>query len=163
MLWITAVVLVLLFAGPAKAAPVTLSCDGEISKLSSDDQRHARYAMTITMDLQAKTATITIDTAKIENYEASIVQLAEPNLIAIVGDPQSKQEVGGEVNRATGSTLINFYTEHGSFEFSGICTSKKPLYTPSISIDCTALYQTAPTSDRIIPNLLFSNSSPSMT
>ncbi|MGC2076283.1 MAG: hypothetical protein WA728_09700 [Xanthobacteraceae bacterium] len=127
MLRITAVILVLLFAGAAKAAPVTLSCDGEISKFGSDDQRHARYAMTITMDLQAKTATITIDNAKIENYEANIVQLAEPNVIAIVGDPQSKHEVGGEVNRVTGSALINFYTEHGSFEFSGICTSKKPL------------------------------------
>jgi hypothetical protein len=110
---------------PAKAEPVTLSCDGEISKLGSDDQGHARHAMTIIMDLQAKTATITIDTVKIENYEASLVQLAEPNIIAIVGDPASKREVGGEVNRVTGSTLINFYTEEGSFEFSGICTSKK--------------------------------------
>jgi len=127
MLGITAVILVLLFAGPAKAAPVTLSCDGEISKFGSDEQRHARSAMTITMDLQAKTATITNDTAKIESYEGSIVQLGEPNIIAIVRDPQSKQEVGGEVNRVTGSALINFYTEHGSFEFSGICTSRKPL------------------------------------
>jgi hypothetical protein len=106
MLRITTVTLVLLFSGPVKAAPVTLSCDGEISKLGSDDQLHARSAMTITMDLQAKTATITIDTAKIENYEASIVQLAEPNIIAIVGDPQSKQEVGGEVNRITGSAFL---------------------------------------------------------
>jgi hypothetical protein len=82
--------------------------------------------MTITMDLRAKTATITTNTAKIENYEASIVELAEPNIIGIVGDPKSNGEVGGEVNRVTGSTLLNFYTEHDSFEFSGICTSKKP-------------------------------------
>jgi hypothetical protein len=122
---ITAIIFALALAGPARAEPVTLWCDGEIGKFGTDDQGHARYAMTITMDFQAKTATITIDTAKIENYEASIVQLAEPNVIAIVGDPQSKREVGGEVNRVTGSTLINFYTEHGSFEFSCICASKK--------------------------------------
>jgi len=126
MIRITIIIFALALAGPARAEPVTLSCDGEISKLGSEDQGHSRYAMTITMDLQAKTATITIDTAKIENYEASIVQLAEPNIIAIVGDPASMREVGGEVNRVTGSTLINFYSGHGSFEFSGICTSKKP-------------------------------------
>jgi hypothetical protein len=126
MIRITIIIFALALADPARAEPVTLSCDGEISKLGSDDLGHARYAMIITMDLQAKTATITIDTAKTENYEARLVQLAEPNVIAIVGDPQSKREVGGEVNRVTGSTLINFYTEHGSFEFSGICTSKKP-------------------------------------
>lgn len=120
-----AVCLLLAGCASARAELVTLSCDGEISKFGSDDQRHARYAMTITMDLQAKTATITINTAKIEDYEASIVQLAEPNVIAIVGDPASKREVGGQVNRVTGSTLMNFYTEQGSIEFSGICASKK--------------------------------------
>ena len=115
MIRITIIIFALALAGPARAEPVTLSCDGKNSKLGSEDQGHSRYAMTIT-----------IDTAKIENYEASIVQLAEPNIIAIVGDPASMREVGGEVNRVTGSTLINFYTGHGSFEFSGICTSKKP-------------------------------------
>jgi hypothetical protein len=120
---------VLLLAGcaTARAEPVELWCDGEISKLGSEDQGHARYAMTIIMDLQAKTATITIDSrqVKIENYEARIIELAEPDVIAIESDPASNGEVGGEVNRVTGSTLVNFYTEHGSFEFSGICTSKK--------------------------------------
>jgi hypothetical protein len=126
LLWYGAVCLLLAGCASARAEPVTLWCDGEISKLGSEDQGHSRYAMTITMDLQAKTATITIDTAKNENYETSIVELAEPNIIAIVGDPASNGEVGGEVNRVTGSTLVNFYTEHGSFEFSGICKSKKP-------------------------------------
>jgi hypothetical protein len=125
MLRISTAILVLCLAGSAKAEPVTLWCDGQISRLGSEDQGHARYAMTITMDLQARTATITSDTVKIKNYEASIVELAEPNIIAIVGDPASNGEVGGEVNRVTGSALVNFYTEHGSFEFSGICTSKK--------------------------------------
>jgi hypothetical protein len=124
LLWCGAILL-LAECATARAEPVTLWCDGEISKLGSEDQGHSRYAMTITMDLQAKTATITADTAKIEKYDASIVELAEPNIIAIVADPASNGEVGGEINRATGSTLVNFYTEHGSFEFSGICTSRK--------------------------------------
>jgi len=68
MIRITAIIFALALASSARAEPLTLWCDGEISKLGSDDQGHARYAMTITMDLQAKTATITINTAKIERF-----------------------------------------------------------------------------------------------
>ena len=68
MIRITAIIFALALASSARAVPLTLWCDGEISKLGSDDQGHARYAMTITMDLQAKTATITINTAKIERF-----------------------------------------------------------------------------------------------
>jgi hypothetical protein len=114
MRWV--IVLTVLFAGSAEAAPIELSCQGESSIYDKGSFSPAAETLSVTLDLAAGTVTVA---SRAGRWTVPMVNRANEDMVTL-----AHRDVGvtmGSINRITGVASFGFSLGSGLSVFNGTC------------------------------------------
>jgi hypothetical protein len=108
----------------ADAAPVRLSCYGEMHILRARSEQVNKQSLLVTIDVRAETVTV-------GSYEP-VPMVGKPDRDTVMFTAKPGSSVGvsaGTLNRMTGETSINIITlTDGVYKFEGVCKPAERLF-----------------------------------
>ena len=114
MRWV--IVLAVVFAGPAEAAPIELTCQGQTNSYDKGSFSPTPETLSVTLDFAAGTVTVA---NRADRW--TLPMASRPNEDTVALAHQDAVVTMGSINRLNGVASFGFFAERGFSMFAGVC------------------------------------------